>query len=150
MSALSIGIDPGKSGAVAFLSAGGVWAVRNTETLHDIAEAIRDAVEDHDSAFAVIEKVSSSPQMGVKSAFTFGESFGALLGMLAALKVPHELVSPQRWQKAMRCLTGGDKNITKQAAQRLYPDASITHATADAIILATFCQREFSGQKEGF
>ena len=143
---LSIGVDPGKSGAIAFIShpMGDVWCVNADETLHDIADELRTALANHDSSFAVIEKVQSSPQMGVKSAFSFGQSFGSLLGLLAALQVPHELVSPQKWQKAMCCLTGGDKNKTKSRAQQLFPHMKVTHATADALLLAKFCGREFS------
>ena len=39
----------------------------------------------------------------------------------------------------MKCLTKGDKNVTKSAAQRLYPDRKITHADADAILIARYC-----------
>ena len=94
--------------------------------------------------YCVIEKVASSPQMGVKSAFTFGRSLGVLEGCLAASGIPYAFVTPQKWQKAMCCLSKGDKNVTKAAAQRLYPNERITHATADALLLATYCRRHAS------
>jgi Holliday junction resolvasome RuvABC endonuclease subunit len=95
----------------------------------------------NDRYAAVIEKVSSSPQMGVVSAFTFGRSYGFLRGVLAANAIKYVEVRPQAWQKAMGCLTKGDKNVTKALAQQLYPGEKITHATADALLLATYCRR---------
>ena len=90
---------------------------------------------------AYIEKVGATPQMGVVSAFTFGRSYGWLLGVLDALRIPYEFVTPQKWQKAMGCLTGGDKNVSKAAAQRLWPSLKITHANADALLIAEYGRR---------
>lgn len=141
---LSIGVDPGKSGAVAFISDAGVWAVRNKETLHDISAAIREAVSSHDRAFAVLEKVHAMPKQGVSSTFKFGQSFGQLEGILSTLGVPFELVTPRKWQQSLSCLSGGDKNVTKARAQQLFPDIKIIHATADAYLLAEYSRRNFS------
>lgn len=139
---LYIGIDPGKSGAIAFLPADGdPWTVKNDNTDHDLAEAVKDAIGIHPQSYAIIERVHSSPQMGVRSAFSFGQSFGKLEMLLAALSVPYEAVSPSKWQGDMKCRTGGDKNITKSAAQRLFPNIKITHANADALLLAEYAKR---------
>ena len=45
---------------------------------------------------------------------------------------------PQVWQKALGCMTGGDKNVTKRRAQELFPGHKITHATADALLIAHY------------
>jgi crossover junction endodeoxyribonuclease RuvC len=133
-----IGIDPGKSGAIA-IAKGSDWTViRLNQTEHDIAGQLSQAMGF--PSIAVVEKVHSSPQMGVKSAFTFGESFGFLKGLLAAYSIPYSLVTPQVWQKRMGCMTKGDKNVTKQAAQRRWPGEKITHADADARLLAEYCR----------
>lgn len=133
-----IGIDPGRSGAIAMLKAGKTAIIRLDQTEHDIAEQLEHLLSY--PAVAVMERVHSSPQMGVKSAFTFGESAGFLKGLLAAYAIPYRLVTPQVWQKKMGCMTKGDKNITKQAAQRLWPDAKVTHRDADARLLAEYCR----------
>jgi hypothetical protein len=57
------------------------------------------------------------------------------------LKIPFEEVSPVKWQKVMGCLSKGDKNVTKAAAQRLFPDIKITHAIADALLIAEYGRR---------
>ncbi len=43
-----------------------------------------------------------------------------------------------RWQKEMGCLTKGDKNVTKRRAQELFPTLKITHAIADALLIAEY------------
>lgn len=45
----------------------------------------------------------------------------------------------------MGCLTNGDKNITKQRAQQLFPSAKVTHKIADALLLAEYCRRVHRG-----
>lgn len=138
---LYIGIDPGLSGGVAFIPASGEpWAHKMPETDRDLIDLLRDATRDTE-ARAMLEFVSSSPQMGVKSAFTFGEGYGRLQMALTALGVPYERVRPQAWQKAMGCMTRGDKNVSKRRAQELFPTLKVTHAIADALLIAEFARR---------
>jgi hypothetical protein len=95
-----------------------------------------------DTPKAYIELVHSSPQMGVKSAFTFGNGFGHLEMALTAAGIPFERVRPQVWQKALGCLTKGDKNVSKRRAQELFPQLKVTHATADALLIAEYGRRQ--------
>ena len=60
---------------------------------------------------------------------------------LCAATIPYEEVTPQKWQKALGCRTGGDKNVSKARAQALFPLQNITHAIADALLLAEYCRR---------
>lgn len=139
-----MGIDPGKSGAVAVLYGNGsvAWC-RNSMTEHEIAEFVRQ----WSIVQAVIEKVQAMPEklrgrrQGLSSTFKFGQSYGFLRGLLVACAVPFEDVSPAKWQGDMRCRSGGDKNVTKAAAQRLFPNQKITHVNADAILLAEYAKR---------
>ena len=150
MKKLYIGIDPGKSGAIAFLPPeGDPWTVGLDETDHDIKRVLWDAdrVANFEGweTLAILEKVHSSPQMGVKSAFSFGQSFGKLEMLLACFEVPFEYVTPAKWQGDMKCRTKGDKNVTKAAAQRLFPSIKITHRNADALLLAEYARRKEGG-----
>jgi hypothetical protein len=138
---LHIGIDPGLSGGVAFIpNTGEPWAHKMPETDRDLIDLLRDSINLFD-ARATLEFVSSSPQMGVKSAFTFGEGYGRLQMALTALGIPYERVRPAVWQKAMGCLTKGDKNVSKRRAQELFPAIKVTHAIADALLIAEFSRR---------
>jgi len=139
-----IGIDPGNSGGIAALDDFGrpfdLGLQKLSETPLDIVEFV-ERVTSWGDCFAVIEKVHSSPQMGVTSAFTFGRSLGFLHGLLTAFRIPFDEVSPQRWQKAMDCLSKGDKNVTKNRAQQLFPNEKISHAIADALLIAEYGRR---------
>ena len=57
---------------------------------------------------------------------------------LTAAGISFERIRPQVWQKSLGCMTGGDKNITKRRAQELFPQLKITHATADALLIAYY------------
>ena len=136
-----IGIDPGQSGSIAvvFPSGNATW-IKLDSTDHDIADWLRDIQVNH-HGICCIERVSAMPKQGVSSTFKFGRSFGFLQGLLVAFQIPFELVTPQKWQGFMGCRTGGDKNVSKVAAQRLHPSLKITHANADALLIAEYCRR---------
>ena len=94
------------------------------------------------AAKAALEIVHSSPQMGVKSAFTFGQGYGQLQMALTGAGIQWRGVRPQVWQKEMQCLTKGDKNVSKARAQQLFPKLKITHAIADALLIAEWLRRQ--------
>lgn len=138
------GIDPGKSGAISAIWDDGqpfVSSCKLSDTEADIVDWLRGF--DLTDAMATIERVSSSPQMGVVSSFTFGRSYGFLRGLLTGLKIPYEEVAPVTWQKVMNARSKGNKNITKERAQQLWPHLKITHANADSLLLAEYCRRKF-------
>ena len=142
---ITIGIDPGANGGIAWIDYNGKSCVEKMpDSLQDLWELICDITSypkssiDGRSYKAYIEQVSSSPQMGVVSAFSFGRGYGNLEMALTAAGIPFERVRPQIWQKALGCMTGGSKNITKARAQELFPDRKITHATADALLIAYY------------
>ena len=161
-----IGIDPGASGAIACIveceNVGEMHGFTETATgwisfakLHEATPAdIKDALKYYAGllgrnpyhACCVLERVGpmrgpGGRKQGVGSTFKFGMNFGILCGCVAALEIPHRLVTAAVWQKTMGCQTRGDKNISKAAAQRLFPQLKITHANADALLLAEYCRR---------
>lgn len=139
-----LGVDPGASGAIAMIEVVGepvnVESCKLCETPADVIAWIESHIVDGRTV-ARIEKVHAMPKQGVSSSFKFGQSFGWLLGVLDALRIPYEFVTPQKWQAHMGCLTKGDKNVSKAAAQRLWPNLKITHANADALLIAEYCRR---------
>lgn len=144
-----IGIDPGKSGGIAVLNDRGVvgaWPMPDTE--RDTFDLIKEctASPDEDTA-AVIEYVRSRPGQGVASMFTFGKSYGGLRMALVATGVPFQEVTPGSWQKAFgltsqqHATQTAKKNANKARAQELFPNIKITHAIADALLLAEWLRR---------
>lgn len=144
-----LGIDPGKSGGIAAIDEHNQFALKMPETDRDVLTVLDGAVNGAGDVFAALEKVHSMPGQGVRSTFTFGANFGALRMALTALDIPYELVAPGMWQRFMGCLSGGKKNITKRRAQELFPALEITHATADALLLAEYGRRKRLGRGDG-
>ena len=81
------------------------------------------------------------PGRGVASMFSFGHSAGVIEGVLAALGISYELVTPQTWKKAYK-LTGKPKDAARALAQRFYPSAPLAgkkdSGLADALLLARY------------
>lgn len=144
---LVCGIDPGANGGIAFLSAElsepFAVAYKLPETSADFIELLREYGPRVLRAF--VERVRSSPQMGVTSAFTFGRNYERCLMGLAGCNISTEEVLPAKWQRNLGCLTHGDKNISKAKAQQLFPSLKITHAIADSLLIAEYGRRQLTG-----
>jgi hypothetical protein len=141
-----IGIDPGTNGGIAWITDGKPCVEKMPNTLQDLWDLIQDIRTaaspplgvGETKAMAYLEQVHSSPQMGVVSAFTFGNGFGHLEMALTAAGIPFTRVRPQVWQKELGCLTKGDKNISKRKAQELFPSMKVNHYVADALLIAEY------------
>lgn len=138
---LYLGVDPGKSGAFALVDVNGKHydTIKLSETPIDVVSWLEKVCGLVD--FAVIENVHAMPKQGVSSTFTFGKSFGFCIGLLCSMRIPHEFHTPVKWQTAMSCRTKGDKNVSKRRAQQLWPTIKITHAIADALLIADYARR---------
>lgn len=122
-------------------------------TDHEIAETLAEWQSRDDELPTVvqlkafIENVHSMPGQGVCSVFSFGDNCGFIRGVLTALKIPYEKVTPQKWQQALSCNSKKGmtkvqhKNQTKAKAQQLWPDRTWTHAIADAALIAEYGRR---------
>ena len=110
-----IGIDPGKSGGIAWLRDGVAKAEKMPATERDIWDLIHwiycDSVgtEWGPGVRAYIERVHSMPKQGVKSSFTFGQNYGFLRACLIAANIPLR-ISPNllcSWETTMGPLPRG-------------------------------------------
>lgn len=135
-----LGIDPGISGGAAILS-------EDNTFVQVIAFAKLTPVEISDwligrkPSTAYLEGVNAMPGQGVTSSFKFGMNYGMWQGLLAANKIPFQRVYPLKWQTFMSCRTAGNKNVSKARAQELFPQLKITHAIADALLIAEYGRR---------
>jgi len=136
-----LGIDPGASGGIALIGDCDDQAVKMPETERDTYDLIRQYAVWAD--VAIIEKVGAMPGNGVAGMFRFGQSYGFLRASLIASGIPFEAVTPAKWQRSFGLPTvkssGGitaKKNRHKSKAQELWPSIKITHATADALLIA--------------
>ena len=127
-----IGIDPGLSGAIAFLDVEkGHLSVVDMPTFevqrngkvkrevspHGVAAVL--SLSQNVSA-VVLERVGAMPGQGVTSVFSFGRSVGVIEGVLAAEHLAVSIVTPQAWQKAAG--VRGGKDGARQRACELFPN----------------------------
>lgn len=137
------GIDPGKTGAIAFLDENGT--LDSVEDFPQSLAVVKDKVADIKMVY--LEEVHAMPKQGVVSTFTFGENFGWWKGVLSALGIPFRTVRPQDWQKGLVPKRGGmtDKPGL-EVARQMFPDAPLSrkkdHNRADALLLAYVCFRD--------
>ena len=106
MSEVYIGIGPGKSGGICWYVPcfGGICKFyKMPDTVHGIVKLLREIMLDQrDAEFKVVlEKVHSMPGQGVASTFTFGQGFGQLQGVIAALGLQCVEVIPNKWMKCI-------------------------------------------------
>jgi hypothetical protein len=136
---LYLGVDPGQSGGIAVVWKGGAEAYKMPDTERDIFDLFKILAPE--VSFAIIEHVHSMPRQGVASSFKFGMSYGGLRMAMVGTGLRFEKCSPIKWMNELSCRTGGDKNISKAKAQELFPDIKVTHAIADALLLAEYARR---------
>ena len=140
-----LGIDPGESGGCAF-----VGDILNAQSFKDKTET--DVLKLFQSmalgvSRAYLEAVHSFPGQGVASSFKFGQNYGMLRMAVIAAGIPLELVSPMKWKRAMGLVkhpnetTTAYKNRSKAMAEQLFPSVRVTHATAEALLLAEYGRR---------
>ena len=87
---VTVGIDPGKTGAAALLLDGRQIDAVDWSDGPTVVKRFTDWTLFRDIDYAVLERVSSMPKQGVKSTFSFGQNYGWWQGMLDALKIPSD------------------------------------------------------------
>lgn len=147
---IAIGIDPGKSGALA-----AIYMDENNQPIRykvipfDAAE-YRDMLDICAMSRTVccVEKVGAMPGQGVVSMFNFGHNLGLIEGLLQAFKIPYQLVPPQTWKKEFS-LTG-DKQASIDVCRKLFPDVNLlatprsrkeNDGMAEALLMAEYARR---------
>ena len=150
------GIDPGVTGALAFLRMGPVRPVivavvpmpvtreMKNGKLQGKADynwaAVAEALRDYDPDYTVIERQWPRPHEGVVSSFKSGGGYQGLLAILATLELRHETVSPPTWKNALG-LRGHEKNLSRELALKLLPEGGPAfarkkdHGPAEAALL---------------
>ena len=154
---LVIGIDPGISGSICFFQDGKIIdvvemptmtegkknkkQVNGSQIFNEISERIKKI--DKRDIKVVIEQVSAMPGQGVTSMFNFGQSFGVLKGICAAMQIPMYFVRPAKWKKYFN-LINSEKDASRTKAIEIFPHFSAQLSRkkdsnkADAILISSF------------
>jgi crossover junction endodeoxyribonuclease RuvC len=146
MNNVYIGIDPGKSGALAIMHNDGEIKVIPFNAVH--YDALLGQLKGY-RAKCCVEKVGAMPGQGVVSMFNFGHNLGYIEGLLRANSIPYQLVPPQAWKKEFS-LTG-EKSKSIEVCQKLFPDVSLlatersrkpNDGMAEALLMAEYARRK--------
>ena len=150
-----IGIDPGLSGAIAILEDNKVLSIfdmpvmaegkKNKRQLNSaqLVDIIKENIKINDDIAVVVEQVNAMPGQGVTSMFNFGQTFGAIKGVCAALKLPIFFVRPSKWKKHFDLLNSS-KDSSRTKVIEMYPSLSNQLKKkkdvnkSDAILIARF------------
>ncbi len=150
-----IGIDPGISGAIAILQNSKVLGIFDMPVMSEgkknkrqinsaqLVNIIKENLKNDDEVAVIVEQVNAMPGQGVTSMFNFGQTFGAIKGVCAALKLPIFFVRPSKWKKHFE-LINSSKDSSRTKAIEMYPYLSKELSKkkdvnkSDAILIARF------------
>ena len=150
-----VGIDPGLSGAIAILENNKVLNIfdmpvmaegkKNKRQLNSaqLVSIIKNGTKPEAEIAVVVEQVNAMPGQGVTSMFNFGQTFGAIKGVCAALELPIFFVRPSKWKKHFE-LINSSKDSSRTKVIEMYPSLSSQLAKkkdvnkSDAILIARF------------
>jgi len=150
-----IGIDPGLSGAIAILENKNVLKLfdmpvmaegkKNKKQLNSaqLVNIIKENINKSDDVAVVVEQVNAMPGQGVTSMFNFGQTFGAIKGVCAALNLPIFFIRPSKWKKHFE-LINSSKDSSRTKVIEMYPSLSNQLSKkkdvnkSDAILIARY------------
>ena len=152
---LTIGIDPGKGGGVAWTFGNDVHVKAMPETEGDLRDFLNGVTTVLMEVVVVIEDIPVYvPMPGtvpvakqVSTAAKLHDNFGFLKGFLMARGAVIHTVKPQKWQKDLGIGTKSGKptkvwkNQLKNEAQKRFPGVKVTLATSDALLLLDYGTR---------
>ena len=159
-----IGIDPGLSGGIAVLDDLKIFDVydmpimsegkKNKNQLNSaqLVNIIKKNIISNEDTFLIVEQVSAMPGQGVTSMFNFGQTFGSIKGICAALNLPIFFVRPAKWKKHFD-LINSSKDASRTKVIEMYPSISPRLSKkkdvnkADAILIARYfrdCRAQFN------
>ena len=150
-----LGIDPGLSGAIAILENKKVLKIfdmpvmaegkKNKKQLNSalLVSIIKNNTNSEEDTAVVVEQVNAMPGQGVTSMFNFGQTFGAIKGVCAALNLPIFFVRPSKWKKYFE-LINSSKDSSRTKVIEMYPSLSDQLSKkkdvnkSDAILIARY------------
>lgn len=157
-----IGIDPGLSGAIAVITPT-FYAVHDIPTLevksgkkcrhrYNVSEIVKMLTQIRGGSRSIevwLEEVHSMPGQGVTSMFSMGRGLGMYEGIVSALSMQLNYISPVTWKKKMLDGQGKEKDASVYKAQQLFPLAQLVtprgrllDGRAEALLIAEYGRRQ--------
>ena len=143
-SKLYVGIDPGRSGAIARLDGDNMKAWKCPEEAGDMHSLLGLVIgwRSTEDITLAMEKIWARPNNATRAAFNYGVNYGKWFGVISSYELVPEMILPTHWMKYYDMEKGMEyqdrKKWLKAKAQELYPDTKVTLINADAILLAHY------------
>jgi hypothetical protein len=142
-----IGIDPGMSGAIAYVDRGRLLEVVDIPVVGGAISTalLTQMVRMCPVEWGAVERVHSMPKQGVATTFKFGVATGMALAAVGGLLVPMEEPTPAVWKKSFNL--DADKEKARALALKLFPYKAELfknkkdHGRAEAALIALWCER---------
>ena len=149
-----LAIDPGINGAAAHI-------YKDSARVFDLPTAgsgkhrvllpavLASQIREIAPTFAIIERVHAMPRQGVSSSFRFGQAFGVIEGVIGALGISLNYVTPSTWKRGLSL--SSDKDEARLRAIQLYPQAAADLSRkkdidrAEALLIATWARDHLKG-----
>ena len=162
-----IGIDPGLMGAIVRISDGDVFDMKDMpvvyikkgksgKNMYDIVSICNILRElNTGKIYAYVEKTQPMRGVRVQASWGLGYCEGMLVGMLAMLNIPYELIHPKKWHNYFGIVKSkGDYKVQAyQIAKQLFPQAELTgpkgglkDGRSDALLIAEYGRRHLQGE----
>jgi crossover junction endodeoxyribonuclease RuvC len=157
---ITIGVDPGLSGAIGILNEGryvdvvdmpivskGSGSVKNEVDPSGLIKILRNYAPVDEYVMVVLERVNAMPGQGVSSVFSLGDSFGCARSAIAACRFEMTYIAPTQWKKHFKLTS--DKEMSRALAIRMFPDAPLNlkkHSDrAEALLMARWLHETKGG-----
>lgn len=157
---ITIGIDPGLSGAIGILNEGryvdvvdmpivskGSGSVKSEVDPAGLIKILRNYAPVDEYVMVVLERVNAMPGQGVSSVFSLGDSFGCARSAIAACRFEMTYIAPTQWKKHFKLTS--DKEMSRALAIRMFPDAPLNlkkHSDrAEALLMARWLHETKGG-----
>ena len=144
---MTIGIDPGIHGGVAVYNEDGyrseempfmATGAKGRNCINPVG--LKAILQLMGKQTVYLERVHSMPRDGVTRAFSLGDSFGCIRGVIMTLGYPLILVTPQIWKKHFKLTS--DKELCRAKAIQLFPDEDLNRKKdvdrAEALLIAYY------------
>ncbi|MFA6726942.1 MAG: hypothetical protein WCS17_01855 [Prevotella sp.] len=161
-----ISIDPGAKGFISIREDDTIDYVSIIEVdrkgLAEIFRELKKKYSDNKNVIVVMEEVHAIYGSSAKATFSFGSTFGFLLGLIMANNFPFALVQPKEWQKEVwvnldKVYRYGDgkktidtKETSIAAAMRIFPNEDLRRSQrcktiddnkADSLLIGEYARR---------
>jgi len=153
-----VGIDPGVNGGVGWIRTDENLAIERYDSFAlskcseaELAAWLQGIGQNVHNVLPVIlvESQGARPHDKPQNVAKLHHQWGVIRGIFIAFKIRFESVAPAVWQRSLGLIMPKDtshtvkKNAHKAMAQQIFPEANVTHAVSDGLLIAEYGRRMY-------